>query len=507
MAETVNVFHSDTENEANLTNSNRFHSLKNIALQADGFGLSDRATAAIVSATLVDFDVAHFGPVDRSKIRRERKKLREHLRQSQSSKYCGLYFDGRKDQTLTDGGHNIVEEHISVISEPNTQYLDHLTVHSGTSKSICESILDMPDVRDIVCVGCDSTAVNTGIHGGVLRRLELELGRSLHWAICMLHINELPLRHLFFHLDGKTSGPQSFCGEIGKQLENCLDLPIVEFSIIDGCKFEVTSNLSSDQQYFLDILIAVTTGNIKQGLENRSPGKLVQSRWLTFANRALRLYIGTTQPTSKLRILVEFIVRSYALVWFSIKFKPMIWDAARHFFLMIKTSRFLPSVYREIIDKVLSRNAYAAHNESIIIAMLKDDVVENQKLALNYIITARKESVPLRQFRVPNINLNTNTYVDMIDLKLETLMEPALTKLLSDEKINELLNEEFISIEMPRLPCHNQGVERMVKLVTQASRAVAGHERRDGYIRTRLHKQQLMPVFDTKSQFQEFSSN
>jgi len=172
--------------------------LTNIALQADGFGLSDRATAAIVSATLVDFGFTNCGPIDRSKIRRERKKFRESLQQNLSEKHLGLYFDGRKDKTFTSSGRSITEEHISVISEPNSKYIDHATVSTGSSEAISEALLDSFDFKEVVCVGCDSTAVNTGIHSGVIRRLELQLGRSLHWAICMLHLNELPLRHLFF---------------------------------------------------------------------------------------------------------------------------------------------------------------------------------------------------------------------------------------------------------------------------------------------------------------------
>ena len=39
----------------------------------------------------------------------------------------------------------------------------------------------------------------------------------------MLHLNELPLRHIFVHLDSTTHGPQSFSGEID----------IVEFTPID----------------------------------------------------------------------------------------------------------------------------------------------------------------------------------------------------------------------------------------------------------------------------------
>ena len=44
------------------------------------------------------------------------------------------------------------------------------------------------------------------------------LGRKLHWAICLAHTNELPLRHLIEQLDGKTSSKDGFTGPIGKLL-------------------------------------------------------------------------------------------------------------------------------------------------------------------------------------------------------------------------------------------------------------------------------------------------
>ena len=92
--------------------------MPNIALQADGFGLSDRATAAIVSATLVDFGLSEKGPVDRSKIRRERNGSRKKLQLRENVIQSGLYFDGRKDKTLQKSGFYSNEEHISIISEP-----------------------------------------------------------------------------------------------------------------------------------------------------------------------------------------------------------------------------------------------------------------------------------------------------------------------------------------------------------------------------------------------------
>ena len=62
---------------------------------------------------------------------------------------------------------------------------------------------------------CDSTNVNTGRHEGVIALLEQYLGHRLIWLPCMLHTNELSLRHLVVTLECPTTGDESFAGPIG----------------------------------------------------------------------------------------------------------------------------------------------------------------------------------------------------------------------------------------------------------------------------------------------------
>ena len=93
----------------------------------------------------------------------------------------GLYFDSRKDKTLIqvteqDGRlhqRTIRKKHISIVSKPESRYLDHVTAGSGKAKEIASEILDLlskksVDSKQIVAIGCHSTAVNTGINGGVV---------------------------------------------------------------------------------------------------------------------------------------------------------------------------------------------------------------------------------------------------------------------------------------------------------------------------------------------------
>lgn len=171
----------------------------------------------------------------------------------------------------------VIEEHVSVISEPGSNYLGHVSPSSGSAEDIKTALWDLITDRNInksklSAIGCDGMVVNTEKNAGVIRLLEMELGRPLQWVICQLHCNELPLRHILEHLDGATTGPRSFSGPIGKSLSNCEQLPIVQFQKIEGQLPEVNKKvLSTDQKYLLDICKAVSSGEFPQKLATRSP--------------------------------------------------------------------------------------------------------------------------------------------------------------------------------------------------------------------------------------------
>ena len=161
-------------------------SLPTLATVCDRHGVSDRAAASLATAVLQDMQVINQGNksqvIDRSKVRRERHKYRNDLTDDSSTPFPGLYFDGRKDRTMVqekmaDGKlHRQItsEEHISIVFEPGSSYFTHVSPNSGTSKSIAKEILDALksksiDLEKIQAIGCDGTAVNTGVKKGVIR--------------------------------------------------------------------------------------------------------------------------------------------------------------------------------------------------------------------------------------------------------------------------------------------------------------------------------------------------
>ena len=82
------------------------------------------------------------------------------------------------------------------MSEDGTGYKIATSVYSAIKDTALEQKLKI--------VGSDRTAVITGKSKEFIASLETLIGRPLQWVICLLLLNELPLRHLFQNLYGVT---------------------------------------------------------------------------------------------------------------------------------------------------------------------------------------------------------------------------------------------------------------------------------------------------------------
>ena len=117
--------------------------------------------------------------------------------------------------------------------------------------------------ENLKVIGTDGTASMTGPHSGFIRSLEELMDRPLQWAVCLLHADELPFRHVFIYLDGTTNGPDSFQGPIGKQIDcDISELPVKHFLPIGNRNFpylteEDEIKLSTDHLYSYNICKAV----------------------------------------------------------------------------------------------------------------------------------------------------------------------------------------------------------------------------------------------------------
>ena len=131
--------------------------MPSLALICERTGVSDRIAAAISSSVLKDHGL--ISPydktkvVDRSKIRRERSKIRKTVIQQAEKDMndlpISIFFDGRKDKTLAQvkKGNKyskdvIVEEHITILNEPGSSFTGHTTSFSGSSENISNALLE-----------------------------------------------------------------------------------------------------------------------------------------------------------------------------------------------------------------------------------------------------------------------------------------------------------------------------------------------------------------------------
>ena len=173
--------------------------------------------------------------------------------------------------------------------------------------------------------------------------------------------------------------------------------------------------------------------------------------------------------------------------------------------IQIQTSRYLSDELLQVVDPVIERNAFFAHPENVLLAMVVDEREHIRELGYRRILKAR-QTVPkkktVRNFVPPKINFQASDYTEIINWNSCVLYPPPMLRDLSEDDIKSLINSDTKTIrEIQKFPCHTQAVERCVKLVTEASNKVCGHEARDGYIRATLKSRSVMPHFSKKSDF------
>ncbi|KAK0069077.1 hypothetical protein Bpfe_001259 [Biomphalaria pfeifferi] len=433
---------TETPTSSKLSSSQMRRKLPKLAKICDRFAVSDRVGAAVGTTVLEDFGIVSqteaANVIDRYKLRRERKMARDHLVDSTDAIQT-LYFDGRKDKTIKlekKGScwyRNVVtEEHITILNKPGGKFITHLAPKSSSARDIANCIYTYYDnnghnITNILGIGCDGTATNTGPAG----------------------------------------------------------------------------ELSTDQRYLHEMCLSGMTGCCSEELARRNPGKMAHSRWLTTANRILRVYISQQNPTHSLQMLATYIMQVYAPVWFAIKSKPSCVDGTKHIWLTVNLSRSLPTEVKNIIDPVIQRNAYFAHPENLLIAMVTDDRDHIKQLGLRRILKARQEQkTGIRKFCIPRLNFDSTDYVDLINWQeAEVTAPPLLANIPMSEITSRIHDQNNIMLPIIQVPCHTQAVERHVKLVTEASQSVCGERVRNGFIKNRILSRQQMTAFNQKTDY------
>ena len=107
----------------------------------------------------------------------------------------------------------------------------------------------------------------------------------------------------------------------------------------------------------------------------------------------------------------------------------------------------------------------------------------------------KKISDSIRKFVRPTIKFEATSYnVNMIDWKVESFSEPPLTMSFTRKQLLKSIKSDEI-LPFPDIPNNTQGVERMIKLVTDASKTVYDHDKRHYHIlQTLKSRESLTPA-------------
>lgn len=302
---------------------------------------------------------------------------------------------------------------------------------------------------------------------------------------------------------GRVLGPKTNAGALGKELDICETLPLAIYKKIENVGLPANIedwDLRDDQKYLYEISMAIHTGMCSEELATKKPGKQHNARWMTKASRYCRLYVSKAKPTKNLIDIVTYIQKVYVGAWFRVKEKPLITSGSLHLFNFIKSIRVLPAKIFAEVKKSVLQNGYFANEENILLGMINDENKSIQVDGFQKILQARtRRNENLREFRIPPINFDCNSYVDMIFWDQIIVHEPPFTKNISDEEIIKYMQSEE-KIEVPPFPCHSQAVEALVQTVSTSSGQVL-EDTLDGHIKNKLYARSICPRFNSKKDF------
>ena len=272
-------------------------------------------------------------------------------------------------------------------------------------------------------------------------------------VVCLCHQAELPYRALFRQLDGPTVGPDALAGPIGKRMTGPVHtMPVVAFAAVQCDDFpdlpaDVEADLSSDFRLLYRCARCVVSGD-GTSVAHKTHGRFNNARWYTAQSRLLRLYMAEPCPTSELETLTRYVVTVYVPTVVAIKRRNDLVDAPRHLCEQIRRQqRHLSdapvATALATVQQNLTGNAFMAHSENIVLAMLgdEDSGIRAEAAALIKDARQRRQPGPIRKFKCPKVNFDAVTYREMVDIESADGqdIEPPYVRPMSDEELEELL--------------------------------------------------------------------
>ena len=190
----------------------------------------------------------------------------------------------------------------------------------------------------------------------------------------------------------------------------------------------------------------------------------------------------------------------YIPMWFYIRLHSSCETGPQNLMRSIELLRFLPKKLQDYVRPVLQRNAYWAHPEAVLLAMVADSNPEVRDQAVTTIMHCRQQqhTENVRPYLLPSLNFEAGSYTELLDWEEELITEPPLTLALSDA---ELEGVRLAPLAVPHFPVHTVSVERTVRVVTEAAANVVGERQRHGFICGRLRHREKLPSVKSKKNF------
>ena len=144
-------------------------------------------------------------------------------------------------------------------------------------------------------------------------------------------------------------------------------------------------------------------------------GPVVTSRFTTTQTRCIRLWLSEENPSFELTRVVNYLVYVWAEVFLMVKHRNSMVQAPRVLLLEVMlTKKHCTNPESALLADSLSFNGQMAHHESILLAMLASNEVEERKLAIDIIFRIRERGPVtwevtgnVRPFKVTTIFNNT----------------------------------------------------------------------------------------------------
>lgn len=519
----------------------RLHGTSNIvtrevAAALDRTATSDRSAAHILSAIASTSQLGENVDrmiLSRSAIRRARMKHREAFTVEIKATFLPtvpliLHWDGKMLDDMTGPGRQRVDRlPVLVSGQDVVKLLAVPKLQDGTAHTMTQAVLDTVDewgLRDKIKGLCfDTTASNTGVHGGVCIRLEKEFGRELLNVACRHHISEIMLGKVFsLHNVSKSPNMELFSHfrDYWPQLnqtafstaaddDNAAMVvapwkdDVVAFATLQLTEFQPRD----DYRELLELTIIFLGATPSHGIQFRYPGALHRARWMARAIYSLKMWLfrnqyplqqraGTLRGTSNSKRVWEhlknvclFVTCIYVRYWFQ---TPSATTAPRNdLALLCSLSSYPQKAVGDAAMTAFGRHLWYLSELLVGLSFFDDDVsVEEKRMMVRAL--RDKEGSQESPKRIPSFSepstKGLHDFITKSTLRLFRILE---------------LPDEFLQADPSEWPSHedylrSQAICRSVRVVNDlAERGVALIQHFNASItRDEEQKQSLLQVVE-----------